>query len=42
MRIVDAQVHLWSAGTPTNPRHRQVPAFTKDELLGAIVSHVAK
>ncbi|HXJ85086.1 MAG TPA: hypothetical protein VMS64_41140 [Candidatus Methylomirabilis sp.] len=33
MRIVDAQVHLWSARKPTNPRHRQVPAFTKDELL---------
>jgi predicted TIM-barrel fold metal-dependent hydrolase len=33
MRIVDAQVHLWSAGKPTNPRHRQVPAFTRDELL---------
>ena len=33
MRIVDAQVHLWSAGKPTNLRHRQVPAFTRDELL---------
>jgi hypothetical protein len=33
MRIVDAQVHIWSAGKPTNLRHRQVPAFTKDELL---------
>jgi predicted TIM-barrel fold metal-dependent hydrolase len=33
MRIVDAQVHIWSGGKPGNPRHRQVPAFTKDELL---------
>jgi predicted TIM-barrel fold metal-dependent hydrolase len=33
MLIVDAQVHIWSGGKPTNPNHRQVPAFTKDELL---------
>src|SRR5687767_6197670 len=33
MRIVDAQVHIWSGGTPSNLRHRQVPAFTKDDLL---------
>ena len=33
MRIVDAQVHIWSGGKPGNLRHRQVPAFTKDELL---------
>jgi predicted TIM-barrel fold metal-dependent hydrolase len=33
MRIVDAQVHIWSGGKPANLRHRQVPAFTKDELL---------
>ena len=33
MRIVDAQVHIWSAGKPTNPNHRQVERFTKDELL---------
>jgi len=33
MRIVDAQVHLWSGGKPANLRHRQIPAFTKDELL---------
>jgi len=23
MLIVDAQVHIWSAGPPTNPSHRQ-------------------
>jgi predicted TIM-barrel fold metal-dependent hydrolase len=33
MHIVDAQVHIWSAGRPTNLRHRQVPAFTRDDLL---------
>jgi predicted TIM-barrel fold metal-dependent hydrolase len=33
MRIVDAQVHIWGSGPPTNPSHRQVPTFTKDELL---------
>jgi len=32
MRIVDAQVHIWSGGKPGNPRHRQIPAFTKDDL----------
>ncbi len=33
MLIVDAQVHIWSGGKPTNPNHRQVPAFTADDLL---------
>ena len=33
MLIVDAQVHIWSGGKPTNANHRQVAAFTKDELL---------
>src|SRR6266436_1569193 len=33
MKIVDAQVHIWSGGKPANLRHRQVAAFTKDELL---------
>lgn len=32
MLIVDSQVHLWNAGTP-NPWHRQIPAYSKDELL---------
>lgn len=32
MQIVDSQVHLWNAGTP-NPWHRQIPAYTNDELL---------
>src|SRR5204863_2938529 len=33
MKIVDAQVHIWSGGKPANLRHRQVAAFTEDELL---------
>jgi predicted TIM-barrel fold metal-dependent hydrolase len=33
MLIVDAQVHIWSSGKPTNPNHRQVPVFSKDDLL---------
>jgi predicted TIM-barrel fold metal-dependent hydrolase len=33
MLIVDAQVHIWNAGKPTNANHRQVPAFTAPELL---------
>src|SRR5215831_10998706 len=32
MLIVDAQVHIWQSGTPI-AHHRQVPAYTKDELL---------
>ena len=32
MLIVDAQVHIWESGTPVS-HHRQVPAYTKDELL---------
>ena len=32
MLIVDSQVHLWNAGTP-NPWHRQIPAYTVDDLL---------
>ena len=35
MSIVDAQVHLWNAGTP-NPWHRQIPAYTKEDLLQAM------
>ena len=33
MLIVDAQVHLWNAGNPTSPWHRQVPAYLKDDAL---------
>jgi predicted TIM-barrel fold metal-dependent hydrolase len=33
MLIVDAQVHIWGSGMPTNPAHRQIPVFSKDDLL---------
>jgi predicted TIM-barrel fold metal-dependent hydrolase len=33
MRIVDAQVHIWASGPPSNPPHRQVEVFSKDSLL---------
>ena len=33
MKIVDAQIHIWSGGKPGNPRHRQIAAFTKDDVL---------
>jgi len=33
MLIVDAQVHIWANNTPTNPNHRQVATFSKDDLL---------
>jgi predicted TIM-barrel fold metal-dependent hydrolase len=32
MQIVDAQVHIWSSGTPLAP-HREVSHFSKDEML---------
>jgi hypothetical protein len=31
VRIVDAQVHIWSSGAPSG-LHRQVPAFIAEEL----------
>src|SRR5262249_1901408 len=33
MLIVDAQVHIWGRGLPTNPSHRQISSFSKDDLL---------
>lgn len=32
MKIVDAQVHIWSSGMPSKP-HRQVTKFTAEEML---------
>lgn len=32
MLIVDAQVHIWAAGTPV-PHHRQISRYSKDDLL---------
>jgi predicted TIM-barrel fold metal-dependent hydrolase len=33
MRIVDAQIHLWGSGLPSNMAHRQVTAFTAEEAM---------
>src|SRR3989441_6462085 len=33
MLIVDAQIHLWNAGNPTSPWHRQIPAHLKEDAL---------
>lgn len=33
MQIVDAQIHLWGAGLPGNPSHRQVTSFTSEEAI---------
>lgn len=34
MQIVDAQIHLWGAGLPSNAAHRQTTAFTAEEAIG--------
>ena len=34
MRIVDAQIHLWGSGLPSNMSHRQVTSFTTEEAVG--------
>src|SRR6266705_2086686 len=41
MQIVDAQVHIWAGGKPSNPNHRQVPAFTAAERAGLPVALLA-
>jgi predicted TIM-barrel fold metal-dependent hydrolase len=33
MLIVDSQIHIWRDGTPTNPSHRQVASYTKEDAL---------
>ena len=33
MLIVDAQIHLWNAGNPTGPWHRQIPAYLQEDAL---------
>ncbi|MBU6269665.1 MAG: amidohydrolase family protein [Betaproteobacteria bacterium] len=35
MKIVDAQIHLWSTGLPSHP-HRQITAWGIDEALAAM------
>ena len=32
MKIIDAQVHIWSSGTPIAP-HREISSFSAEELL---------
>ena len=33
MQIVDAQIHLWSSGLPSNLSHRQVTSFSSEEAI---------
>jgi predicted TIM-barrel fold metal-dependent hydrolase len=33
LMIVDAQIHLWSQGLPTNPAHRQIPSYSAEACL---------
>ena len=33
MRVVDAQVHIWSSGVPGTLTHRQIDHFSAEELL---------
>ena len=34
MQIVDAQIHVWGGGLPSNLAHRQVTAFPTEEAVG--------
>jgi len=34
MHIVDAQIHLWASGLPSNLAHRQVTKFSATEAIG--------
>lgn len=33
MLVVDAQVHIWGQNLPTNPAHRQITSYSKEDLL---------
>ena len=33
IQIVDAQIHLWGSGLPSNQSHIQVTSFTPDEAI---------
>ena len=33
MQIVDAQIHLWGTGLPSNPSHWQVTSFLPEEAI---------
>jgi hypothetical protein len=39
MQIVDAQIHVWGSGLPSNLAHRQVTAFTTEEAIGLMLGH---
>ena len=34
MQIVDAQIHTWGTGLPSNQSHIQVTHFTPEEAIG--------
>ena len=34
MQIIDAQIHVWGSGLPSNLAHRQVTAFPPAEAIG--------
>ena len=34
MQIIDAQIHLWGSGLPSNLAHRQVTEFSTTEAIG--------
>src|SRR5262245_63681476 len=34
MQIIDAQIHIWGSGLPSNLAHRQVTAFPAEEAVG--------
>ena len=33
MELIDAQIHLWGSGLPSNLAHRQVTSFTAAEAI---------
>jgi predicted TIM-barrel fold metal-dependent hydrolase len=33
MQIIDAQIHLWATGLPSNPTHWTVTHFTAEEAI---------
>ena len=33
MQIIDAQIHLWASGLPSNQSHWQVTHFTAEEAI---------
>ena len=33
MQTIDAQIHLWAAGLPSNPTHWPIAHFTAEEAI---------